>query len=139
MKEFEKAQECYLEAEKLKEQDYYFYVRLSHFNSQLKNYEKSIEYAKKAIKMEPSGYCYSHIGCIYEDMGDNKNALKNFLKAEKLGWNDSYACSKIAYQLYLKKDYKKALKYAIKSFELDNNNSYAQNLINNIEKEIKKA
>lgn len=123
---YEEAEECYLKAEKIKEQDYYFYVRLSHFNSQLKRYEKSIAYAEKAIEIEPSGYCYSHIACVYEDMGEYKKALENFLTAEKLGFKEEYIYTKIAY-LYccpIFGDYEKSNEYIDLALKTNPQNGY---------------
>lgn len=84
------------------------------------NIIKQLEYATKAIDMDPdNAYSYYWKGWIYFRHDYYKQALKFFLKAEQMGYNAYTSYYEISYCYTMTDNLKKALAYANKCIFID--------------------
>jgi tetratricopeptide (TPR) repeat protein len=78
----------YRRAETLIPDQHNAYYELSQTFYQLKNYDKAIELANKAIALDPKCWlCYQALGNIYDDYGKPEGALAQYSKAVDLAPN----------------------------------------------------
>ena len=91
------------------------------YNSpEINNHLKALEYAQKAIDIAPKhAFSWYWKGWIYYTKDDFKNALKYYLKAEKLGLHEHYLYFEISYSYGMLDNLKKSIEYANKSIFLD--------------------
>ena len=105
----------------------------------LKDYDKAIEYYKKALAMKPDSNTAYYISALYADKGDMQNAISYADKAISLDNNNSDAISlkkdlegnvvagnlQQAIELFDKENYDESLALLNKVLSSDNQNSYA--------------
>jgi tetratricopeptide (TPR) repeat protein len=84
---------------------------LSRTYALLKNKEKTLLYAKKAIKISPTFANYNNLGTAYALFGLNKEAKLNWIKSLKISPRNPVAYHNLG-KIFLKtKDYEEAIKF----------------------------
>lgn len=112
------------------------YTLLSKLYENLHDYNKSIKYLEKAVSLTPNNSLfYYNLGVLYSKIGDNENALNNYLIVLNLQPNDTEAMINIS-NLYKENDKEKALKYALRAFDLKSNDSIVNLLLSQIYREM---
>lgn len=125
-KNFDKALNDFLKAEALGYKDDFIFTRLSFLYANNGEYEKSLNYANKAIINNKDGFAYYRKGVALYNMKDYINAKKSFLKAEEL--NYIHSCNmfeKLSFIFTIENNYKQAINYANKAIILNSQNAYA--------------
>ncbi|BDU51125.1 tetratricopeptide repeat protein [Haliovirga abyssi] len=120
----------FLESEKENIINYYILGRIADIYYRKKEYDNSIEYYKKALKLKESDYFYLQLGKTYFLKKDIKNSVTNLEKAVELNNKNYIANYNLGVIYYSVKDYKKAYKY------LNNANNIKKS--DSIEKILKK-
>lgn len=91
--------------------------------SKKENYEKAIEYYKKAVVFDPEfAFAYDNIGICYRRLNKFDEAIDAYEKSLKIDPKGTMPLQNIAVAYQYKKDYKKAVKAYEKLAELDNKN-----------------
>jgi len=99
------------------------YLEKAKVLKKLKRYNESIEQYKILIAIEgPTAFSYLKIGCCYNEMNNNDNALKYFFKSIKEDPAFDKGWIEIAKFYYSKKDNLKALFYVNKAIDIDEQN-----------------
>jgi tetratricopeptide (TPR) repeat protein len=77
----------------------------------LKNKEKTLLYAKKAIKISPTFANYNNLGTAYALFGLNKEAKSNWIKSLKISPRNPVAYRNLGKNFLKTKDYEEAIKF----------------------------
>ncbi|MCL2638900.1 MAG: tetratricopeptide repeat protein [Oscillospiraceae bacterium] len=137
MEDVKKAHKCGLEK-------YKYYQRMGWIHSNLKEYEKSIEFFGKSIK-ENLDYviAYNNRALTYNNMSKYKEALEDYKKAIELDDDNALFYYNSANTYVRMEKYEKAIKYFNKAIELDgddtahyNNRAFALNEMEKYEEAI---
>lgn len=96
------------------------YHELSQTFYELKNPDKAIEYANRALQFDPKCWlCYQALGNIYDDAGKSGDALANFQKAIEIVPNSGRPLYNKAVTLQRLKRYSEAIEDLQKAVQVD--------------------
>ncbi|MGN0014287.1 MAG: tetratricopeptide repeat protein [Candidatus Gastranaerophilaceae bacterium] len=124
--DYTNAKEALLQAEKLGNQTCDTFAILSYIFSTEKLYEKSYEYANKAIGINPkNSYYYYRKGRALYKIGSYSSAKSALTKSEELGYKSCDMFSMLSYISGMDEDYSKSLEYANKAVFQNQQNGYA--------------
>lgn len=84
-------------------------------------YEPAIAQYEAAISMRTSSSLYSNMGLCLHRMGKNEEAEKNYLLAIHADPQNAFAYNNLSAMFFRGAQYEKALEYARKAIEIDNN------------------
>ena len=107
-------------------------------NEYFKNgdYDKALENYNEALKLSPDNYILcSNISAVYLKLKDSKKALEYSIKCTKLSPKWAKGWSRLGSALMLDEKNDKALIAFKKSKELDNNNSFVNDMITKLEED----
>ena len=126
-KNYDKALNDLLKAEALGYKDDFIFTRLSFLYANKGYFEKSLNYANKAIiNNSKDGLAHYRKGIALYNMKDYINAKESFLKAEKLNYiHSSNMFEKLSFIFTIENNYKQAINYANKAIILNSQNAYA--------------
>lgn len=99
------------------------YYNLGLDESKKENYEKAIDFYKKALVFDPEfAFAYDNIGISYRKLNKFDEAIEAYQKSLKIDPNGTMPLQNIAVAYMYKKDYKKAVKAYEKLAVLDDKN-----------------
>jgi tetratricopeptide (TPR) repeat protein len=107
-------------------------------NEYFKNgdYDKALENYNEALKLSPDNYIlFSNISAVYLKLKDSKKALEYSIQCTKLSPKWAKGWSRLGSALMLDEKNDKALIAFKKSRELDNNNSFVNDIITKLEED----
>jgi len=109
------------------------YYNMGLAESRKEDYEKAIEYYKKAVVFDPEfAFAYDNIGISYRKLNKFDEAIEAYEKSLKIDPKGATPLQNIAVAYLYKKDYKKAVKAYEKLAELDDQNPEVYYGIGNI-------
>lgn len=121
----DEAKEKFLKLEKLGCKSDILYSRLSDIYFYENNYEKSLEYANKAVLIDSEdGYFRYRQGMAYYNLKNYKKAQAAFQKAEQSGYKDDDMYGNMSYIFSAEDDFSSSLKYANKALFLNSKRGY---------------
>lgn len=98
------------------------YVNKSNICYYLKQYDRGIEYAEKAIQLDNNyDVGYAMLGFLYNETGDDKKSEEYYNVALNLNPNYVIVHNNLGTQYKNRKDYNKAIEYYKKAIEIDSN------------------
>ncbi len=110
---------------KFEDKSYPYFYMADIYYTYLKNRDKSIEYLKKALKINPkNASCLNYLGYLYIDENiDIDKGMTLVEKALKMKPNNPYYLDSLGWGYYKKGNYKKALEYLKKALDAKNSNA----------------
>lgn len=125
MQKPEKAFELALKGLEIFEEDYLLFYLAGTASLAMGEYEVSIPYFEKAIKLNPTNaQLYNNLGTAYLSVLNHDRAYETFLKASDLDPRDSITFYNIASILQIKNKHKEASEYFQKAYSLENSEHY---------------
>ncbi|MEA3475609.1 MAG: tetratricopeptide repeat protein [Candidatus Cloacimonadota bacterium] len=105
------------------------YERLGHlYHHPKENYDKSIEYFKKALNIQPEDeIIYVNMGTVYADKGDYSKAIEYYQKAIEIDPDDASAYYNMGNAYDKMGNYDKAIAFYQKAIEINPDDAYAYN------------
>lgn len=142
LKEYEKAEKAFLNAEELKCDFDDMYSRLSYIYCKKEEYNKALNYANKAILLNnKDNFSHYRKGVALIFLGKIEEAEISFQKSEELGGSYEDMYFGISISRYIKNDFESALRYINKALLKNNKNGenfYVKaQILSNLGKEFK--
>lgn len=84
-------------------------------------FEQAIEHYQSALTMGQNSSLYSNMGLCYQRLGNVAQAEEHYLKAISLDPKNEFAYNNLSATYFRQAEYEKALQYAQKAIEVNNN------------------